>query len=258
MRVKLQPSRDQGRLLTQNAATSSRKVLERKDVCASTLLVYGLDTFGLEMIGQDKTADNFGDPWDPYTLELEYHSTCGVQLSPTALDRLMAAISIVTSDDFFQSAARFVPLANVLSGDDFDPQVFDMADPEESSWAVVEALMLHPPDQDKDAGSVFSEEVKGYLGLMLREYGYMTPPRWLSFVTVPGSMSHDDLANDPETAGEFFANQDSQFLSIDTMVNNRLVALAEQLQALQLTSGKTEQFAKHLLQQAQNILLQGK
>ena len=255
MRVQLQLSRDQGKLLTRNASSSSRKVLEREDVCASTLLVYGLDTFGPVMIGQDKTEDNHGDPWDPYTLELEYHNACGVQLSPTALDRLMAAISIVTSDDFFQSAARFIPLANVLSGDDFDPEVFDMADPEESSWAVVEALMLHPPDQNQDAGAVFSEEVKGYLGLMLKEYGYMSPPRWLSFVTVPGNSTRDDIADDPAIANEFFMNQDSQFSGIDTMVHSRLVALAEQLQSLQLASGKTEQFAQHLMRQARNILL---
>jgi hypothetical protein len=243
MRVQLQLNRDQGKLLTRNASNTTRKILEREDVCASTLLVYGLDTFGIEML-----------EWDPWTLELEYKDTCGAELKDYQLDRLMAGISIVTSDDFFQSAARFIPLANVLSGDSFDPSVFDMADPEESSWAVVEALLLHPPEDNQPTSKAFSEEVKGYLGLMLREYGYMTPPRWLSFVTVPGSAAGDELAGDPEGASEFFANQESQSVSIDRMVNLRLVSLAEQLRGLQLTRGSTAQYAEHLTRQAQAIL----
>lgn len=255
MRVKLQQSKDQGLLLTQNSTSSCKKILEREDVCGSVLLVYGLDTFGPKMMGQDKEEDNYGEPWDPYTLELEYHSACGVQLSPTALDRLMAAISIVTSDDFFQSAARFIPIANVLAGDDFDPQTFDMADPEESSWAVVESLMLSPPDNGQDAAAVFGDEVKGYLGLMLREYGYMTPPRWLSFVKVPGNVTRDDIASDPAMANEFFMNQDSQNAAIDEAVRNRLLSMAEQLQGLKLATGQTDKFAEHLLQQARNLLL---
>lgn len=169
----------------------------------------------------------------------------------------MAAISILTSDDFFVSVDRFIPLANVLSGDDFDPSTFDVADPEECSWAVMEALMISPPDAKKNetVADMFSEEVKGYIGYMLKEYGYMTPPKWLSFAPIPGSDGRDGIADDPALANEFFMNQDSQLDVVDSTVKSRLISFAEQLTALKLTRGRASAFGDHLIRQAQSILL---
>jgi hypothetical protein len=102
-----------------------------------------------------------------------------VALPRANLDRLQAAIAVVTTDRFFQSVDRFIEVANVLAGSAARPGVFDPADAVECAWAVAESFLLHPPDADEP--EPFSDDVRAYVGQVLRSEGFLKPPAILRF-----------------------------------------------------------------------------
>ncbi|MDB4331258.1 hypothetical protein N9993_01785, partial [bacterium] len=88
-----------------------------RDVFATTLLIMGLDYYGPDLL-----------TWHPETIKREIQDDFGVRLPKANFDRLMAAITVVTTDLFFKNLSRFIQLANVLAFDDFQPDEFEPAD----------------------------------------------------------------------------------------------------------------------------------
>lgn len=235
--------------LSPTRSRRAAEVLLRKDVCGATLLLFCLDRFGLDCVGGSR--NNPEDAWDPYTFELEIRAVSGAELPESHLDRLMAAVSIFTTDDFFTSVKRFIPLANVLAGDSFDPAVFDPADPWECAWAVTQALLLSPPDEGRSVEDTFSMEIRKYLGLVLREYGFVQVPRWLSFAVLPPNPGLMEAPSDMFADG--MAIDTERLTSVDDTVKAGLLALVDQLRSLPLENGNTDKFAEHLSRAAETI-----
>src|SRR4051812_29132260 len=118
---------------------AAQRVLQDPESYATTLLVLLVDRFGTEALS-----------WAPETIRTEMASEYGVALPPACFDRLMAAVTVITTDYFYKSLTRFIDLCNVLSfGGTFDPSVFDPADPYECAWGISEALLLSPPEEDE-------------------------------------------------------------------------------------------------------------
>lgn len=97
----------------------------------------------------------------------------GVYPSEDNLDRLMAAIAVVTTDLFWNDAEAFMRLANILAGSGFSEELDDPADPAECAWAVTEATLLAPE------AAVPSPDVVAYLQVACTDFGYPVPPKAL-------------------------------------------------------------------------------
>lgn len=113
------------------------------------------------------------DPWDVATVRMELADHLGVdrgKVPHDAVNRLMAARDIVTTNRFYESVHAFVALTNVLAGDTPDADLSSVT-PEECAWAVTEARFLHPPD------SGYGFEVKSFLRHLLEHEGYQITPR---------------------------------------------------------------------------------
>ncbi len=205
-----------------------RGLLESDDTYATTLLVWALDTYGMECL-----------EWHPTTLKMEIESDFKVRLPKANFDKLLAAVTILTTDLFFKDAARFVQLANILSGDDFQPDEFDPADAVECALAVTEALLLVPPDQE-DA-EPFSDDVRRYIGLVLKEEGFVTPPDILRIALGgdSGRQVDNDYGSDPETHAAIRAAQKQKTDEVEGAVKAMLAGLLEQLKTLPLSNGST-------------------
>ncbi len=212
-----------------------RRLLGSPDTYATTLLVWALDTFGPEVL-----------EWHPTTVKMEIEAAAGVKVPKANLDKLLAAIVVVTTDLFFKDAARFVQLANVLAGDDFEPDEFEPADAAECAWAVSEALLLVPPDEDDP--EPFSDEVRRYIGHVLKEEGFVRPPDVLR-VAIAGDASARvaaDWGDDRELLAAIMAEDARKGAEITQVVKAGLAELVDQLQSLPLREGSTAELTKKI------------
>ena len=115
-----------------------KSVWKNESSYATTLLLCYIDSYGTE-----------GLEWDPMTIRHEIEEDNNIRLSNKNFNKLMAAINVATTDQFYTSLPEFIDLCNILSGDVLDPRWFDPADPGECAWGITEALFISPPDRDR-------------------------------------------------------------------------------------------------------------
>lgn len=212
-----------------NALRTVRDMLTGDGTYGTTMLVLVLDRYGTAALD-----------WHPETLRMELRDDFHVEPTRANMDRLMAAIAVVTTDAFFKDPARFIQLCNVLSGDEFDPTVFDVADVGECAWGITEALLLQPPD-DEDP-EPFSDEVRHYVGAVLREEGFVKPPDVLGIALDANWSDHVqfEFADDPEMQAAIYKTAADRTDEIETLLRDGLRALFEQLRALPLLNGTAD------------------
>ena len=211
-----------------------RARLTDRDTYATTLLVMLLDQYGMEALG-----------WTADTIRLEFLADFTVVIHPTCLDKLMSAIMILSTDEFYQNLPRFIQLCNALSADvGFDPFVFDPADSLEMAWAITEAYLIAPPDSD----DAFSEEIRHYIGWQLREEGILDPPDVLQ-LAIQDQPKFDPLAiqsRDPEAYATIYEMQQARSDELKGVIRRQLQELFAELQALPLHQGDTQDILKKL------------
>jgi hypothetical protein len=224
-----------------NHGAVDRDMLRGDGTYATTLLVWAIDRLG--------TDEHSGQPgvlvWAPETIVEEIADDYGVRLSKRNLDKLMAAVTVVTTDLFFKNVGAFVQLANVLAGDDFQPDEFDPADSVECAWAITEALLLWPPD---DGEEPFADDVRHYVGAVLREEGYVTPPDVLR-IALDADFSAKvryDYADDPDTFSMIYKGQQAKADDVTDVIRDGLGELLRQLQALRLREGSTAEIQERI------------
>ena len=210
-----------------------RRTLTDQESYATTLMTLVLDQYGTE-----------GLTWAAETIRRELEEDFNVKVPSNNIDKVMAAISIVTSDDFYSRLPYFINICNVLSDDEFDPSVFDPADAAEIAWGITESLLLYPPDEAEP----FSEEIRFYIGHVLSEEGIISPPDVLQIalrdlpLDDPGNVSADD----PEMYEAFFSLQQDKSDELNNMLKRQLGELMEQLESLSLVDGDTKDLLKRM------------
>ena len=231
-----------------------RNMLQGDGTYATVLLVWALDHFGID-------ADT-GQPcvfvWAPDTIRQEIKTDTGVLLPKRNFDKLMAAVAIITTDSFFKNVSRFIQLANILAGDEFDPAEFDMADSVECAWAITEGLLLWPPDDDDP--EPFCDDIRHYIGHVLREEGYVTPPDILR-VALDADFSAKvqyGFSDDPEMFSAIYANQKAKADDVTSVITDGLSEMLSQLKALNLKDGSTEDVEKKIAQVLQQASAKAK
>jgi len=151
----------------------------------------------------------------------------------------MAAIMLLTTDDFYKRLPAFIRLCNVMADDSFDLHTFDPADTAEMTWAITEAMMLYPPEEEEP----FTDEIRFYIGHMLNEEGIVDPPDVLRIAMrdVERVDPLGDMADDPDMYQGMYENQQGKSKEIVDMVKGQLQSLFRQLQTLPLTNGDTDE-----------------
>jgi hypothetical protein len=199
---------------------------------ATTLLTILLDNYGFDALD-----------WSPQTIAMELHDDFQVNISQRNLDKIMAAILIVKTDDFFNRLPVFNSICNILSGDTFDPTTVEPATVDEIAWAITEAVLLWPPEE----GTTFDPEICGFIEAMLDAEGITSVPAILRFAV---SSRKDDpishLADDPEMYEAFSLRQQENKESVEKALRESLDKLMQQLADLQLSKGSTKDLVKKL------------
>lgn len=205
---------------------------------ATTLLLLVADRYGLEVL-----------QWAPETIRLELEADYQLRLPKITIDKIMAAITLVTTNFFYKDVSRFIELCNILAGDDFQPDEFEPADSEEILMAVIEAMLLWPPDDDPE-DTEFSSEIREYMSQVLGEEGIVKPFDVLRLALDGDQSSFVDTeyADDPEMYSAIYASQQGKTDNMKASLMENINALIQQLKLLQLANGNTDQVISHLQQ----------
>lgn len=201
----------------------SKQLLLSDTTFATTLLAIVLDEYGTEALG-----------WAPETIKMELEEDFGITLPVGAMSKLVAGISVLTSNEFYRRLPVFIQICNALSGEELSDQ-FDKADAEDCAWGLTEALLLSPPEEDDP----FSHEIRAYLGAVVDEEGLINPPDLLKLAisNMPQDVSLGDIAeNDPELFELGFQERTARSDDIRQATEQNLSELIEQLS---LVSGKS-------------------
>lgn len=216
--------------------TVIRAFLLSEDTYATVLLLIVTDRYGPEVL-----------QWSPETIRRELEDDFQLQLPKYTLDKIMAAISLVTTNFFFKDVTRFIEICNILAGDDFQPDEFEPADTGEMLWGITEALLIWPPDDDSE-DTEFSAEIQGYIREVIKEEGIMKPFDVLRLAFEDeGAVNVDaDYADDPEMYSAIYEMQQSRENELKAMLLDNVSALTQQLQLLPLNSGRTSEVVAQL------------
>ena len=212
---------------------SPRQVLTSPEAFATTLLVLFVDRHGSE-----------GLQWHPQVIREELENEAGGPVPPGNLDKLMAAVNIVTSDEFYSSLDRFLVLCHTLAGNRFDPSVLSLPDAAECAWGITEAMLLSPPDRDEP----FCDDIRHYLTEVVGNEGFVRPPDILRLAV--GADISDKIqvafADDPEMSSAIFKTQESKTQDVTGMIRTNLQELLGQLEGLPLQHGDTQNLIQKL------------
>lgn len=210
-----------------------RSVLLDPKSFATTLLTAVWDRYGPDAAS-----------WSPQTLRMELDQDFSMTMPKPNFDRLMAALALVTSDEFYHSLPTFIRLCNILSGDDFDPRVFDPADADEMAWGITEAMLICPAESTE----AFSDDIRWYMGYVLDMEGVINAPDVLQLaLREPGRQNiPTEYADDPEMFNAMWDSQNGRALEIKEIVKTNLQELLRQVTTLPLVHGDVEDLVQKI------------
>jgi hypothetical protein len=132
-------------------------------------MALALDAYGTECL-----------EWDPDTLISEVQQDNSVDLPQVNKDKLSAMMTLLTTDSFYRDPIVFYQTCLCFNERPCNFQGFnDDLSAADMAWVVTEAG-LNDVDE-KGHMSEFSDDVAAFVGVVLRQDGFFSPPQILSF-----------------------------------------------------------------------------
>jgi hypothetical protein len=227
-----------------NSKTVLRALLMGEDTHATVLLLIAVDKYGTEVLG-----------WAPETIRSELKDDFVVNISKQTLDKIMAAIAIVTTNYFYKDVLKFIELVNILSGDDAEPAEFDPATAGEILWGLSESFLLWPPEgNDNSDDTQFSPEVLEYMKQVLQDEGYMSSPDLLGVSGFDNSgFVRDTWADDPEMYQAIYEVQQQKLEHLKQSLKDNFKELYMQLQLVPISVGNKEEIMQRIVSAEQQV-----
>jgi hypothetical protein len=195
----------------------------------TALLTAYLDAYGAEAL-----------EWDPATVEMELRDAAGTTPSPAVLDRLNAAMSLLTTNLFHISLEGFSTVSNALNFGPVYGDTFVPCNVEDIMWGCTEARLLEGGEDFDKQG--FSHDIALFAGRQLSLEGVTKPPTLLQFAefdpelldSTELALTQDAFLNEVYTKRQFEARDE-----LDRLAKFRLRDLLVQVQGLKLANGST-------------------
>jgi hypothetical protein len=171
------------------ARQSLAQVLRTEDVPGSLIFLSCCDC--LDDVGEEGAWLDY----EPKSIQLEIRDKLGVTVSPEEFDRLMSALTIVTTDLAFTSLPSFLTLLKGLDSDSvsLDTPVNQVIDPTVLCQGLMEMVLLYPPSETE----TFNAEIKGYIKETLRFGGLVSYPKIVTLIV--GEPTYDNaIISDPD------------------------------------------------------------
>lgn len=228
----------------------SRALLLNEETYAFVLLTLAMDAYPPD----PEKGDQGVLGWHPTTIRKQLEQDFALTLPSQNLDKLMMAITVLTSNRFFKDVNTFIDVCNIFTGDDFDPSEFNPADPGEILWGVTEACLIYPPNNDPE-DTEFSQEIRTYIAEVLQTEGIVDPPDILR-LGLRGDVANrirSEYADDPEMYSAIWEEQKGKQDDMTAMLRQNLGELALQLKVLPLKHGSVKDVLVQLGKIAQQL-----
>lgn len=210
-----------------------RQQWARRDLFGLTLLTMFMDSYGTD-----------GLSWLPETIEMEIADDFEVQIDDQSFDRLLTAITILTTNSFTTSLPDFARACVVLSGEAVSAAVMSLPDSRDIAWGITEGLLISPPEGQQ----TFNEEIVGFIGAVLDQEGIVNPPDVLRIAgqAETAQRINQDFSDDPEMFSAIWKEEQAKGADIDQFVRGNMRKLLQQVVQLPLTNGQTGHI-RHLM-----------
>jgi hypothetical protein len=213
-------------------ADELRALVTSDEVFATTLAVFLCDRHGGAALS-----------WHPDNIRRQLLADTGVEVPQHNLDKLLAGIAVVTGDEFYRDPQAFASLTKAFAGEGFDPGTFSRPSAMECAWAVAEAFLLAEPEDEMP----YSDEVRAFMGAVLREEGFLKPPGVLAMAQDFEPAGTVEFADDPGMFQTVWSVQRSRTDEVNGLVAVNLRELAEQLRSLPLQNGDAGPFVAKVM-----------
>lgn len=183
--------------------------------------------------------------WDPETIRLQIKSDYGVELPRVNMDKLMAMITIMTTNLFQTSVEAFTQIANALNGSTADFSNWDPPTAEECAWAITEHTLNQPPKSKATFADEYSVDVRRYIGVILEQEGILNPPDVLRIAELDETSqknADETFADDPEMYNGFYQLGQSKAEDITNYVRGRIRLMMKQLNEVPLQNRDHQQW----------------
>ena len=211
-----------------------KEVFTNTSSFGTTLLIAAIDMFGTACFD-----------WDPSVLRADIEDLTGQDLHPQIMDRLMAAISVLTSDLPFVSLTGFNNICNALNFSYVSGNRFIPAGADDIMWGCTEMRLLLGAEAYDNAD--WSHDVRGYVGTVLSEEGITVAPDIIGFAEFNyREIDNKDmiLAGDAEMAATYQQRQTEQNDQLNKEALNKMSMLLNQIGNLKLVNGDTSMIKK--------------
>jgi len=202
-------------------------LLRSEETYATVLLLWALDSYGVELL-----------QWHPATIRQVLEEDWEVSLPQLTFDKLLMAITLITTDLCYKNVDVFIDMCNVFSGTLLDFQEIDPADTAEILWGITEAELLDELDDSEKQLLGWSPEIVGYIESTLEEEGIVTPIDKLSIGLTKSSQQRlqQILQQYPEAREDLLNRQGEIKTSLLEELRQNLRDLVEQLNEVPLKS----------------------
>lgn len=211
---------------------SKKDIFLSPDSFGTSLLICMIDTFGLESLN-----------WEPETIEMELEKYVGKDVPSENLDRLQAAMSVLTSNLFFVSLEAFNVTCNALNFSVVNGTTFIPADIEDIMWGITEVNLLIGADANKNE---FSRDIQLYVGKVLESEGVLDPPSILQFADMRKMdvATAEQVADLPDLSSMFSAGLAETKVELDAFAIKRIDDLFTQIATIKLDSSDKQEFTE--------------
>lgn len=202
---------------------SIQDLFSKRDVFTTTLMTYMTTAYNTEFI-----------EWDPATVALQLKQDLKMDVPGYNLDKIQAASSLFTSNLFHVSLETFLPICMSFSRGTAVGTALTPANIYDIAWGVSEARLLEGTDFDEEG---FSHNIRLYTGVILDQEGFYELPKVLDFAEFQKGRkeaAYNAIAASPEDYQLYYEMQKQKRDAINIGIQQRLVALFEELKSMPL------------------------
>ena len=197
-----------------------KQLFESPETFGTTLLLLCADRLGYDFLD----ADTEDGKWSAATMRYEIKDIFNANITDANLDKLMAAMSLVTPQEFYSDLITFITLTNAICGNTIRVPTSEPLALEDIGWSIFEAQVIGNASKEKPEYS-FSEDILAYISYRLKQE---------MMLIVPKSLQVGAQGGDPTmelTAELNLENHIEKAYYIDGYVTDLRNRLAEQILA---------------------------
>ena len=168
--------------------------------------------------------------WDPLIIIEELENSYKVKIPDINRDKLLALVTVLTTNVFTKSLDSFIHICNALNGSAIVPGVFDPVDCSEAAWAITE-VALNMGDKDS---LDFSDDIRSYMRVILDSENIDPPPSYLSAAHPKKPLDEREIDGEQYSAEVKVAKENAA--EVNQYVLNNFAALFSELNTLPVRS----------------------